>query len=728
MKPAYLLVLNFIFFYQFADAQDFKKILVQTADLIYAPEKDRIYATVPNVSPDLTYRNRLIVINPYLGTIENSYFVGSDPSSLALSEDGQFLYIGLRGAPSYVKFDLYSHTIWNTFNVGNGTNISNPAYVEQIQTVRNSSGAVVISRRNSCCSPRHEGVAVYDEGVKRSTNTPGHSGSNSITSTEDPTVLWGYNNETTEFGLRKLKIKSSGISVEGIFFGLIDGFSNTIKYFDKRIYSTSGAVIEVRDSTPSKIGQFNVPGNNGRDMVIDTAAVFFAIGGSTVQLVRFDKKTFTQVNSQVISTTFANISKLIQWGDSYRSRFAFSTPQAVIIMRQCNSLIQSPITISSPNGTAICQKDSLKLTASGNFNNYLWSNGAVGKDIYVKDAGSYTVAVLDSTGCQSAPSPSVQVTIENPPYQPYIYPSSNVSFCIGGSVRLTASNSNSRETIIWSNGAIGNNLDVNQAGVYTCRAVSVAGCRSEPSQPVSVLQKSDSIPPRPTITIVGDTSFCWGTNSVTLSAQPQISNYQYRWSSGANSASITLKEIHNSGKYSVKLSTVSGCESEMSESVNVNIKSSPLAPRIFANGKLLASSEPSDNQWYLNGQPILGATQQFYNVTQNGFYQVRVIKNNCPSPLSEIANVLVKTHDLDESTVSMVPNPAHNDLLIFLNQPDIITLHILDINGVSHFSHKIESTGVNLLLDIGHLPNGIYLVNFKDKLGQTKSLKKLVKM
>lgn len=727
MKTKCLLSLILSFNFLLIEAQDIKKIAISTADLIYVAQKDRIYATVPNASADANYRNRLIVVNPYFGRIEASYFVGSDPTALAVTNDGKFLYIGLRGASNYVKFDLTTHTIANTFSVGNGANIRDPAYVEQIQTLPNSSTTVVISRRNSCCSPRHEGVAAYDEGVKRLENSPGHSGANTIAATNDSTLLWGYNNETTEFALRKLRLSTSGIAVEGIYSGLIDGFGSRIKYFDGRIYATTGAVIDVRSANPTKAGQFAITGFNGRDMVVDTAAAFYAMGGSPVKFVKYDKTTFTQVNEVAIPNLNGDVFKLIQWGDSYQSRFAFSTQEAIIIMGQCKSLIQIAPTISTPNGTSVCQKDSLKLSASGNFNNYIWSNGATGKEIFVRQAGLYSVAIVDSTGCQSPQSPSVQINVENQPFQPYISPNSNVSFCGGGSVRLSASTSNNN-VVEWSNGATGFEIEVRQAGVYTCRVVSSGGCRSESSSPVSVVQRTDSVPPRPTIAITGDTSFCAGSGSVTLTANPQSANYRYNWSNGASTSTITLKDYYESATYSLRLVSVSGCESNPSVPVKIAINVAPTAPRVFVNGKLLASSEEIGNQWYLNGQLILGATQQFYTATQSGFYQVRVIRNNCPSPLSELANVVVGTKDLAETIVSMAPNPAKDELLLSLKDNNIHAFDIVDVQGMAHISRTVEPSQSTLYLEIGHLPKGIYIVNFKNKNGQMMGFKKLVKI
>ena len=727
MKFKITLVLIFSSFFCHLIAQDIKKVTISTTDIIYVPQKDRIYATVPSTSTDPTYRNRLIVVNPYFGRIEASYFVGSDPTTLAVTNDGKFLYIGLQGAPSYTKFDLTTNTVVQTYSLGNGANITDPAYVEQIQTIHNAPNTVVIARRNSCCSPRHEGVVAYDNGIRRLNNSPGHSGANTIAATEDSTVIWGYNNETTEFALRKLRLSSTGIAVEGTYSGLIEGFGSRIKYYDGRLYATTGAVVDVKGTTPMKIGKFNITGFYGRDLVVDTVAAFFAMGGNPVRLIKFDKTTFTEVDSKDIPNVNGDVRKLVQWGESSNLRFAFSTTEAIIIMGQCNSQIQTGPTVLTPNGLSVCQKDSIKLVASGDFDSYIWSNGAVGKEIFVRQEGLYSVAALDPAGCQSVYSPSVQVTIETQPWAPSIFPSSNVSFCVGGSVRLLASSPNNT-TVVWSNGANGFDIDVNQAGNYSCYALSAKGCKSDKSPTVTVLQRADTVPPRPTIAITGDTTFCAGASSATLTANPQSPNYQYSWSNGATTPSIKAQDNFSSGLYSVKLLSVSGCESLSSAPVNVKINPTPSAPRIFSNGRNLASNEETGNQWYLNGQPLAGVTQQFIVAQQSGFYQVRVIRNNCASPLSEIANVVVSTHELPESVVSISPNPAIDELTLVVKESEITSFDIMDIRGVARKAVKVTAVNSAISLEVGDLPNGFYIVCFKNNQGQMIGLKKIVKI
>ncbi|HEX8151471.1 MAG TPA: IPT/TIG domain-containing protein, partial [Thermoanaerobaculia bacterium] len=66
----------------------------------------------------------------------------------------------------------------------------------------------------------------------------------------------------------------------------------------------------------------------------------------------------------------------------------------------------------------------------------------------------------------------------------------------------------------------------------------------------------------------------------------------------------------------------------------------------------LSSSSASGNQWYLNGNPIGGATAQAYAATATGAYTV-VVTNGCPSAPSSATNVTVNPAP---STPTITPN------------------------------------------------------------------------
>ena len=63
-----------------------------------------LYAAVGSGAP--AYENRVVVIEPSTGRIIESFDVGSNPMTLALSDDGSILWVGLEDAGAVRRVDL----------------------------------------------------------------------------------------------------------------------------------------------------------------------------------------------------------------------------------------------------------------------------------------------------------------------------------------------------------------------------------------------------------------------------------------------------------------------------------------------------------------------------------------------------------------------------------------------------------------------------------------------
>ena len=98
-------------------------------------------------------------------------FRGQRAGEIAISDDGQFLYVALDGAAAVRRVSLATLTADLQFGLG-ADQFFGPFYVDDIAVLPGSPHSVAVSRRNVGFSPRHEGVAIYDSGVQRPTTTP----------------------------------------------------------------------------------------------------------------------------------------------------------------------------------------------------------------------------------------------------------------------------------------------------------------------------------------------------------------------------------------------------------------------------------------------------------------------------------------------------------------------------------------------------------------------------
>src|SRR6185503_3871867 len=146
----------------------------------------------------------------------------------------------------------------------------------------------------------------------------------------------------------------------------------------------------------------------------------------------------------------------------------------------------------------------------------------------------------------------------------------------------------------------------------------------------------------PTVTPGGPTTFCAG-GSVTLNSSGSTGNQWYLNGNPIGGATNQAYIATASGDYTVT-DMVNGCTSTPSSAAAVIVNPLPITPSITPGGPTtfceggsvtLTSSNATGNQWYLNGNPIGGASAQTYSATAAGDYTVVVTDTNtCPSALS----------------------------------------------------------------------------------------------
>lgn len=303
-------------------------------------------------------------------------------------------------------------------------------------------------------------------------------------------------------------------------------------------------------------------------------------------------------------------------------------------------------TISAMGSTTFCSGGSVNLNSSSLTGN-TWSTGATTQGISVNSSGNYTVTVTGNNGCPSEPSDPVNVTVLNAPATPTISANGPTTFCAGGSVVL---NSSSGSGNTWSNGAATSSITVTQSGTYSVSVAGLNGCQSASSNSitVNVLPK----PATPTITASGSTILCSG-QSVSLTSSSPTGNV---WSNGATSQTIV---VNSAGAYSVIVNGANGCSSNTSNSVGVQVVSSPTVPTITASGPTslcaggsvtLTSSSSTGNTW------SNGSNASSIIVTQAGNYSVTVASSNgCTSGTSAVTTVSVSNNPATPTVTASGP-------------------------------------------------------------------------
>jgi hypothetical protein len=345
--------------------------------------------------------------------------------------------------------------------------------------------------------------------------------------------------------------------------------------------------------------------------------------------------TASQASSYVWSTGATTQSIEVSQAGNYtvivKNAASCESPASLAQTVTVSATIAQPV-ISVTGNTNLCQGQKALLTAPV-ADGYIWSTGATTRSIEVTQTGKFTLKVKNSTGCESAASAGVSITVHSSPAKPVITTGGPVSFCKGGSVTLTAPESAMYK---WSTGATTRSITVGESGEYWLTTASAASCESIASDKIKVTVFD--LPVTPVITATGNLTFCEG-EKVLLTASEAIS---YLWSNGATTRSI---EVAAAGTYTVRVSDANGCESAVSQPVEVNVVALPPKPVItlignssICTGDSVTLTAPQSNTYLWS----TGATTQSIVVKEEGSYSV-TIKNvqGCESPLSDPVSIRV---------------------------------------------------------------------------------------
>lgn len=300
-------------------------------DLVYDTVTNKIYASIPSANG--ANGNSIGVINPNTYLLENTIFIGSEPTVLAISDNGQYIYAGFTGTSTIRRFDVSTQTAGLQFSLGSDP-FFGAFYAQDIEVMPGNPTTIAVSRRRPNVSPTHGGVAIYDNNVMRPTTTPDHTGSNKFEFTGTNSLI-GYNTESTEYGLRRLSVNAGGVTNVSVSSGVLSGFNLDFIYKNNSIYATNGTIVDI-SAAPFVSGQFtNVYGPVVYDNYYNRVCFASYDSSGNIIFKRFNPNTYLLFDSLPITQAFGTVKSLITCGNGC---YAFNTTDNKVIIIKDSTL------------------------------------------------------------------------------------------------------------------------------------------------------------------------------------------------------------------------------------------------------------------------------------------------------------------------------------------------------------------------------------------------------
>jgi len=301
---------------------DIRILSLATNDIIYDKFRQKIYASTPSTAP--SNPNSIIIVDPVTGNIGPSLAVGSEPTKLAISDDGQFLYVGLDGEGAVRRVILSSFTADLKFSLGSASAGCGVNRAFDLKVLPGTPQSVAIILLPATCDGFK--IFIYDNGVQRSNTTPANGPQiSSISFSQSSSTLYGEDGAPFASVFVTMAVNSLGVSISNTATGLIPGGELVRIEFDAgRIYASNGTVIDPVSNT--LVGTLQDPLLTFESLVKPDSSingVFVVSGrlGNPYTLLAFNMSTLQSTGSMTVEGITGGpplgppgVASLIRWG------------------------------------------------------------------------------------------------------------------------------------------------------------------------------------------------------------------------------------------------------------------------------------------------------------------------------------------------------------------------------------------------------------------------------
>jgi hypothetical protein len=383
----------------------------------------------------------------------------------------------------------------------------------------------------------------------------------------------------------------------------------------------------------------------------------------------------------------------------------------------CMNTATATVTVNLPpnvtansTSSAVCAGNSVTLTGSG-ATSYSWTGGVTdGVPFVPTSSNTYTITGTDANGCMNTATTSVTVNA-----LPTVDLGADVTQC-GGSVMLDAGNAGS--SYLWNDASTGQTLTAGTSGTYFVDVTDPNGCMSSDTAVVTINAL-------PTVYIGTDITQCGGI--VSLYAGNIGSTYL--WSDGSTNQTAV---ITTSGTYYVDVTDTNGCSGSDTAVITINpipnVTGSATVNTMCADdASVTLTGSPSGGTWsgpgvtgssFDPGTAGAGTTILSYSYTD---------VNGCFDTANVIMTVNACTgiHESVGGDINIYPNPNSGTFTINVTNGNAIgQLMVFDAEGRNIYDAHVDQqrSSNEIEVDLGNVPNGIYLLKVRTDKGETSRL------
>ncbi len=165
---------------------------------------------------------------------------------------------------------------------------------------------------------------------------------------------------------------------------------------------------------------------------------------------------------------------------------------------------------------------------------------------------------------------------------------------------------------------------------------------------------------------------------------------------------------------SVIVYNVSGADT--SDLMEITVHPAPVATLTYAGGLFSTAVGFVTYQWYKDGSPIPGATNNTWASTEPGTYYVKVTDANGCGAITASQTVSVTDVGATQRYIAVYPTPGNGlctiETTAAITNANVLKIQVLNTIGQTMATHNIALNGGRCKADMDwrHLPNGNYMI------------------
>ena len=322
------------------------------------------------------------------------------------------------------------------------------------------------------------------------------------------------------------------------------------------------------------------------------------------------------------------------------------SPNINIVRPTCSTEVDGSITLNPTNGV-------------GPYT-YLWADGQTTNRIENLAAGSYSVQITDSKGCQS----NQTITVTEPDVIQDNAVLINVS-CFGqgdGSIQLNPTGGSESFTYLWNDGTTNDNIVGLEPGNYTVEITDTNGCTFSNTYTITEPNTLELHTSKNDVLCFGET-----TGNIDITIAGGTAPYSYSWTNGE-----TTEDLNGipAGNYSIEVTDANGCT--ISENVIIQEPDSPISSVITVKEILCPGDSNGSIELSISGGEgpynylwNTGSTDDTIDNLSSGTYSVTITDTN---GCQRVQSVVLDEPEIirDNANVNNISCNAANDGSIVL--------------------------------------------------------------